>query len=110
MIFPGGDVSFHFPINPQVCLSSILKGRTGVCLFPFTGNFILQSQLFSYDGELFGNHTSQFPQGTEMYAVWTHRLVHIQSLEEVSELLISYSGRDICKPPLARNGPDNVAG
>lgn len=110
MIFPGRDIKFHFPVNLQVCLSSFLKGRTGVSLFPFTRNFILQSQLFSYDNEWFGNHTSQFPQGTEMHAVQTNGFVHTQSLEEVSELLFSYSRRDICKLSLARNGPDNVAG
>lgn len=47
------------------------------------------AELFKYDGEWFGNYSSQFAQGTWIYLVMSHELVYLQFPQMVSNLIVT---------------------
>jgi len=82
----------HWPIVPRVIFALFLINGNDVTLPPVTWDLTWQPQLFKYDGEQLGNHFTQLPQNPGKYVIWLYRLVCIQSLEVVSDLLCTYNG------------------
>lgn len=88
----------HWPGVPWVFLFSFLKNRSDVYFFPSTRDFTWQPRLFKYDVEWFVSHISQFLQHPGVHIIQSHRFVHIQTNGAVSDLLCSYSERNLAPP------------
>ncbi|PKU33699.1 hypothetical protein llap_15995 [Limosa lapponica baueri] len=55
------------------------------------GNFLRLPQFLKYDGYWLGNFICQFLQDLQMHLIRSHRLVHLQVLQLVSNLVFTYS-------------------